>query len=263
MTLATNILSTENINTRIVTGIIFFPLIIPLLTLTLYFFLRFASTWLGDTIPRWIFVIFFSFWLSQLLLHIFIILSILDLENPALREITVWLTDTSSIVIQYALLLYMVWRSRSISDKPRARGIRTFAFIYLSEYIFLDIITSKQLTAWIGYPRSFLMNTINFLIHLAPMFYLIHFIKSYFQEPFQLSTDSPVLQDFFIEHSISKREQEVIMLLLKGKSNREIEDKLYISLGTVKNHLYNIYHKTEVKNRFQLTSLISKLNNTK
>ncbi|MCK4943448.1 MAG: response regulator transcription factor [Candidatus Aminicenantes bacterium] len=104
---------------------------------------------------------------------------------------------------------------------------------------------------------------LNFLIHLPPLFYLVRFAKSYFQEPHLLSSDSPVLRDFFQEHSITKREQEIIMSLKTGKSNREIEEKLFISLGTVKNHLYNIYQKVGVKNRFQLTNLISNLNNAK
>ncbi len=261
--LASSILSTENINTRVVIGIIFNPLIIPLISITLYFFIRFASTWLEDTIPRWFFPAYFIFWFCQLLLHAYSIRLFLYLNDSSLREFATWLTDTIGIVFQYAILLYMIWRSRSIGDKHRAHGIRTFALIYISEFLILDIITSKQLAAWIGYPRSFFIYMLNFLIHLPPLFYLVRFAKSYFQEPHLLSSDSPVLRDFFQEHSVTKREQEIIMLLKTGKSNREIEEKLFISLGTVKNHLYNIYQKAGVKNRFQLTSLMSKLNNTK
>jgi len=261
--LATNILSTENINPRVIAGIIFFPLLIPLISITLYFFIRFSSTWLEDTIPRWFFPGYFAFWLFQLFLHGYLILCVPDLKNSSLREFAAWLTDTTGIVIQYAVLLYMIWRSRHIGDKHRAQGIRTFALIYFSEFLILDIITSKHLAAWIGYPRSFFINMLNFLIHIPPLFYLIHFAKSYFQEPHHLSADSPVLLDFFLEYSITKREQEIIKLLMTGKSNREIEEKLFISLGTVKNHLYSIYQKAGVQNRFQLTSLISKLNNTK
>lgn len=55
---------------------------------------------------------------------------------------------------------------------------------------------------------------------------------------------------------ITEREKEIIILILKGKSNREIEDELFISLGTVKNHLYNIYKKLKVKSRTQLITLL-------
>jgi len=51
---------------------------------------------------------------------------------------------------------------------------------------------------------------------------------------------------------ISQREKEIIDLILKGKSNKEIEDKLHISSHTVKNHIYNIYKKLDVNNRGEL-----------
>jgi ligand-binding sensor domain-containing protein/DNA-binding NarL/FixJ family response regulator len=52
--------------------------------------------------------------------------------------------------------------------------------------------------------------------------------------------------------AISKREAEIVRLLLAGKSNKEIEDALYIALATVKIHVHNIFHKVKVKNRLQL-----------
>jgi DNA-binding CsgD family transcriptional regulator len=261
--LAVNILSSENINTRDLSGSIFLPLLIPLVSITLYFFFRFAASWLDDSVPRWIYMVYFIFWFCHLLFLAYSIRVYLNLNDSSMREFSAWLTDTTAIVFQYTILLYMIWRSRSATDKPRARGIRIFALIYLIEFFMLDIITSKQLAAWIGYPRSFFMNSLNFLIHLPPLFYLIHFSRTYFQEPYMLTTNSPALRSFFQEHSITKREQEIISLLMEGKSNREIEAKLFISLGTVKNHLYNIYQKAGVNNRFQLTSLMSKLNHSK
>jgi DNA-binding NarL/FixJ family response regulator len=57
------------------------------------------------------------------------------------------------------------------------------------------------------------------------------------------------------KYGISRREWEIIQLISTGKSNRDIEDELYISLATVKDHVHNIYTKTGVKNRVQLTNL--------
>ena len=45
------------------------------------------------------------------------------------------------------------------------------------------------------------------------------------------------------------RELEVMKLLAEGLSNSEISKKLYISLGTVRNHLSSIYSKLEVDSR--------------
>jgi DNA-binding CsgD family transcriptional regulator/streptogramin lyase len=63
------------------------------------------------------------------------------------------------------------------------------------------------------------------------------------------------LEDVFVKCGISKREQEIIRLVLQGKSNAEIEKELFISVHTVKNHIYNIYQKLHVKNRFQVIRL--------
>ena len=51
--------------------------------------------------------------------------------------------------------------------------------------------------------------------------------------------------------SLSKREFEVMSLLAKRLSNKEIADILFVSLDAVKKHLYNIYQKLNVKNRRQ------------
>jgi ligand-binding sensor domain-containing protein/DNA-binding CsgD family transcriptional regulator len=63
------------------------------------------------------------------------------------------------------------------------------------------------------------------------------------------------LDRFFDKYNISDREQEIIKLILEGKSNRNIEEKLYISPHTVKNHVYNIYQKLNINNRGQLINL--------
>ncbi len=61
------------------------------------------------------------------------------------------------------------------------------------------------------------------------------------------------------QYHISAREKEIIRLVLRGKSNREIEDALFISMGTVKNHVYSIFQKLGIKNRSQLITLFKNL----
>jgi LuxR family maltose regulon positive regulatory protein len=50
---------------------------------------------------------------------------------------------------------------------------------------------------------------------------------------------------------LSTRELEVLNLIAAGLSNREIADRLVLSLGTVKSHAHNIYGKLGVSNRAQ------------
>lgn len=52
---------------------------------------------------------------------------------------------------------------------------------------------------------------------------------------------------------LTGREQEILGLVAKGMSNRDISQRLEISEHTVKNHLKNILHKLHLGNRVQLT----------
>ena len=51
--------------------------------------------------------------------------------------------------------------------------------------------------------------------------------------------------------NLTQREIEILRLVCMGAKNEEIADKVFISLNTVKTHLYNIYKKIKVKNRLQ------------
>ncbi|MFH2113236.1 MAG: helix-turn-helix transcriptional regulator [Spirochaetota bacterium] len=51
---------------------------------------------------------------------------------------------------------------------------------------------------------------------------------------------------------LSAREQEVLALVSRGASNKEIADKLYFSLPTVKSHVRNLMRKTGRTNRYGL-----------
>lgn len=50
---------------------------------------------------------------------------------------------------------------------------------------------------------------------------------------------------------LTPREREVLRLIAHGDSNREIAQKLYISEGTVKNHVTNILHRLNLRDRTQ------------
>jgi DNA-binding NarL/FixJ family response regulator len=58
------------------------------------------------------------------------------------------------------------------------------------------------------------------------------------------------------EFCLSQRELEVVSLLAKGLTNKEIGEKLFISEYTVENHLRSIYRKMDVNNRTSVTHLL-------
>lgn len=53
-------------------------------------------------------------------------------------------------------------------------------------------------------------------------------------------------------HDLTPREIELILLVAEGKTNQEIANTLYLSIGTVKNAISVILHKLTLRDRTQL-----------
>lgn len=62
--------------------------------------------------------------------------------------------------------------------------------------------------------------------------------------------------DFCKKYEVSPRESDIVREICNGLSNKEISDKLFISLQTVKDHTSRIYFKTNVRSRTQLMNLV-------
>lgn len=62
------------------------------------------------------------------------------------------------------------------------------------------------------------------------------------------------VEEFGRCYGLTERETEILHLILEGKSNQEIGQALYITVGTVKTHIHSIFGKLEVSRRGQLLS---------
>ena len=62
------------------------------------------------------------------------------------------------------------------------------------------------------------------------------------------------------KYGISEKEEEVIGLVAQGLNNKEIAEKLYLSVGTVRNYLSLILEKLELRDRTQLAIFYYKNN---
>jgi LuxR family maltose regulon positive regulatory protein len=65
------------------------------------------------------------------------------------------------------------------------------------------------------------------------------------------ATETEALPWWYVEDPLSERELEVLQHVARGLSNQEIADKLFLSAGTVKRHMSNIYQKLDVHSRTQ------------
>lgn len=65
-------------------------------------------------------------------------------------------------------------------------------------------------------------------------------------------------EDFSARFGLSDRETDILYFLVRGFNLQEIGEKLFISPGTVKNHVLKIYKKTDCHTRIELSTLFSK-----
>jgi len=59
--------------------------------------------------------------------------------------------------------------------------------------------------------------------------------------------------------NLSTREFQVLKLIVKGYSNSDIAEELFLSISTIKTHVSNLYSKMNVKNRFQAMAKATRL----
>lgn len=81
---------------------------------------------------------------------------------------------------------------------------------------------------------------------------LLHSFEYFLSTQVELSTQ-PLLES---KGRLTQREEEILNHLLRGQTNLEIAEKLFISTHTVKNHITKIFGKLEVNGRAQAIAKI-------
>ncbi|ANH83836.1 DNA-binding response regulator [Niabella ginsenosidivorans] len=79
--------------------------------------------------------------------------------------------------------------------------------------------------------------------------------------PMSLSIARKVVNSFRapeVAGKLSAREMEILNLLVKGFLYKEVAEKLFISIGTVRQHIHNIYEKLHVQNRTEAINKVFK-----
>lgn len=124
------------------------------------------------------------------------------------------------------------------------------------------LIIDNKITGYLGVffqsNNTDVINTyINFNIAIILLFIAITFMLQTVKKDIQVS-DEELIKECIDRYKLTPRESDMLPYILDGLSNKEIADDLNISKRTVDNHVYNILHKTEVKNRVELVSIIKK-----
>lgn len=59
--------------------------------------------------------------------------------------------------------------------------------------------------------------------------------------------------------NLSRREKEVLSCMARGQSNKEIAETLFLAEQTVRNHVSEIYSKTDIHNRMRLIDAVRRI----
>nr|WP_294582649.1 helix-turn-helix transcriptional regulator [uncultured Anaerotignum sp.] len=76
------------------------------------------------------------------------------------------------------------------------------------------------------------------------------------QEEASKNKDKVSVEEAVEQFGLTKKESDILDLLVKGYNNKEICDQMVISSNTVKKHILNIYRKLNIKNRVQLLCMV-------
>lgn len=167
-----------------------------------------------------------------------------------------WIVSTHQAVtlfmmigIGYALLGLILGRHDGLGDEQR-RSARRLGWLLLVG--FLALPASLVLPGGyylVGFAAGL------FWLSCAPLLWLRRYTGPYLRN---VPPDgaSKVIGMLAEKYNLTRREQEIMALIMEGRSNKEIQDLICVSFSTVKNHVYNMYRKLEVKSRAQLMHLV-------
>lgn len=136
--------------------------------------------------------------------------------------------------------------------------IFSIAIILEDSYVIFNVDQYSSLTLKI-YNRNVCEDIFSIIISSLVIYFFIHDYQSAHSTTNQLETKEQKEEAYFHrfcqKYQFTKREEDIFRLLLQYKQNQEIADELYLSLGTVKAHVHNIFVKLNIKKRTQIKTL--------
>jgi DNA-binding CsgD family transcriptional regulator len=158
------------------------------------------------------------------------------------------------LAVVIATAIGLIYRARNCKDVPTRKAVSAFGLIYLVLFTAsLVFVVAKGGQAPRADETYSWANALGLLLFNPALYLWARRSAGVFRtEPVPEIVIRP---DLITRYGISGREFEIIALICQGKANQQIADELCISVQTVKDHNYNIFQKTGVRNRTQLARL--------
>lgn len=143
-----------------------------------------------------------------------------------------------------------------IFASPYNRG-RKMLFVYFAPFISYVIHSLIYLLSG----KGFYAIEGGFALLMCIVFYYTHLTINKKRLYDKLIGNSDILfERFGSAYNLTDREREILGEIFKGKQNKQIGESLFISAGTVRNHLSNIFLKTGTHSRMELFSAFNNFN---
>jgi DNA-binding CsgD family transcriptional regulator len=223
---------------------------LPFLVFAWLMLIRFTGGLSGKKRTNW-----FVFWFLIINFSIIIVLGYFITRKStfnttmAIREYYIIMNLVYFFLAAY--LIHFPWKGQQvIHDYDRKIIAPSLFLIMIAQCVPLLFLTNQTWLTVIFVFAFFIGNT------FLPVYFTYGtLLPSLAEEP---DKNIP-FDEFCKKYEVSPRESDVIREICNGLSNKEISDKLFISLQTVKDHTHHIYIKTNVKSRVQLINLVKDL----
>lgn len=211
--------------------------------------------------PHWIAAVSVGFYLVGSIFFL------LYLPYGGLREFAFY---SMRSVAAFTIIIYCVWvycltkdpaeRARLRSHGPIVVVGAITSFMVVGENIVSQLfLTQHSLEMGIMPERNLSENLLFLLLGAWTLRRCFRLLRLRSKEPPQGS--NPAVAEFIEDavhrfsetFGLSKREIEVLTLVLRGADNKTIANELDLSINTVKVHVHNILHKCNVGTRVELT----------
>jgi DNA-binding CsgD family transcriptional regulator len=163
--------------------------------------------------------------------------------------------DAAIIVSGFGSAIYVLLRARAVQDPRARRFVRLMSGYFIASFLVFGILNSSLFRFWPDW--SILFRGLLGLVYLLPPLVWLgrRFSETRSALLTRLAGSGKELEGWFETNGLSPRERQIAACVLEGKSNKAIEQELFIGRRTVESHLYTIYRKLGVKNRLQLARL--------
>ncbi|MEN8153296.1 MAG: helix-turn-helix transcriptional regulator [Acidobacteriota bacterium] len=164
--------------------------------------------------------------------------------------------DYMGMLIVTFEVIRTIIKSGGNPNQVRRKIIKGFSYGFF--VIILILLSMIPLSIYANIPNeilTFISSWILILFNLIPLLYLKKVLKKYYYDLIPEDIFPRGLPELLEAGRISETESRIIGLICDGLTNKEISDKLFLSLQTIKDHNYRIFKKLGVSNRVQLTKL--------